>query len=80
MFHLYGEIAGCSPVSSLLQALLFQLYQGKLYDFCMHLIYVGYIVKVSCFLYLFLILHFVLFLKNVLNECSLIGRPSMYIA
>lgn len=31
MFHLYGEIAGCTPVSSLFQALLFQLYQGKFY-------------------------------------------------
>lgn len=28
MFHLYGEIAGCSALSSLLQALLFQLYQA----------------------------------------------------
>lgn len=28
MFHLYGEVARCSPVSSLFQALLFQLYQA----------------------------------------------------
>lgn len=29
MFYLYGEAAGCPPVPSLLQALLFQLYPGE---------------------------------------------------
>lgn len=79
MFHLHGEIAGCTPVSSLLQALLFQLYQGKCISFYVHLVYIGNIVKSNHFLYLFLILHFVAFLKNILKERSLIARPATYI-
>lgn len=79
MFHLYGEIERCTPVSSLLQALLFQLHQGKLYDFCMHSVYVGYILKIN-FLFSFSYFTFYALLQNFLNECFLIGRSLVYIA